>query len=242
MKSSHLGLVQTNVSEYSLDKSGKRINKVEGCSFIRCTIRLHLPLFLNPETWVRHSYSKRDIFETLSAFLPVHLWQFALLLNIIPSSSAVSVSFSTNESLIIGSKAIVVKKIENELQNLDLGSVDQLDKEFEYHIPPIPRHSITSDHFNRVSKDALLCDKSDLLKPLHLENPIALCGCQWVGLKTERKGLAVMCSRIVPWSTYVQSGRPFDTMATRPFDIRINGSRFAGTEESCIVTRSHGER
>ena len=113
---------------------------------------MHLPLFLTMDVWVRHDYSLIDIQTTLEYFSPKHLWQLALLYGISSSNSAIKLAFSNPETMVYGSKAIVIRKIMKILHDnytfKQSGSV--LDTERKEHIPPIPIHKISENEYKML--------------------------------------------------------------------------------------------
>jgi hypothetical protein len=229
IQSLHDGLTQMTTYNYEVDDS----RRVGGNTFSRI-VALTLPLFLTMDVWKRHNYSVSDIKSTLEYFSAVHLWQCALLHGVSPSNSAIKLAFSTPESMVYGSKAIVIRKIEKILiqqHNFpEKGSV--LDTLREDHIPPIPIHCLATTAFNK-------CSSLLPTKPVNLLSELTFdCYFQWkdiymVPLWIEKDALYMI--RIIPKKVFLESGRlKNNSLSNQPVKILIQGEEYCGVEESCF--------
>lgn len=224
------GLVQQNECGYDMIND-KRVNTTLRGSFHR-TVQLHLPLFLTLPVWIRHGYSTRDIRTTLEYFASIHLWQCALLYGISISNSAIKLSFSTRESMVYGSKAIVIRKIEKAVQNIhDFTSNSHvLDTVRVDHIPPLPLHRMLKPQFHELVQ-LLPTQPVDLMQSIVFERSLTWRGIDIVPLWFEQD--ALYCIRIVPLQVFVNSQRmQHACLSNRPLDVWVSGTQFAGTEEA----------
>lgn len=222
----HDGLTQSKISSYISQN-----NTLPDA--LRIDIRLNLPLFLTIPVWIRHGYSLTDIRTTLDFFSALHLWQCALLFGIPISSSAIKISFATADSMIYGSKAIVIKKIERLLRLT--GKFDNpttvLDTTREDHIPPLPLHRVSKLYFTTVC-EILPREHVDIMRTIFYDKYISWRDIQIVPLWIEKN--AIYCVRIVATETYRASGRTCEQgqLSTRPLEIHIGGQTYAGLEEA----------
>jgi hypothetical protein len=225
------GLVQRTLVEYDLDES----RRVPGKTFRR-VIELTLPLFLTTELWERHDYSISDIRTTLEYFSAIHLWQCALLHGISASNSAIKLAFSTPESMIYGSKAIVIRKIEKLVsKQFSENSPSVLDTLTLDHIPPIPVHSITHNQWVELS-NILPKKPVNLLDTLHYTGSFKWKNIILVPMWLEKN--SIYSIRIIPLSIFNASGRiKKPSLSNKPLSIIVNGELFAGLEEACFFNK-----
>eukprot|EP01047_Picozoa_sp_COSAG01_P084101 COSAG01_NODE_17905_length_1115_cov_1.334646_2_plen_219_part_01 len=193
------GLTQTRNAKLYFKKMPKQIKNVER------HIILNLPLFMTIPVWRRHNYSLSDIRLTLSDFNALHLWQCALLLGIAASNSAIKLAFSTPESMVYGSKAIVINKIQKLLKtnyNFNDDNPSTLDTKRDDHVPPLPIHklSVTDYHF---LKSILPSTMPKLMEVVEYRNYFSWKDIKIVPLWKDKEDL--YCVRIVPLTTFENS-------------------------------------
>jgi len=225
------GLTQETLVNYNIEQHNKRSHSSEKSIFTR-TVTLHLPLFLTIPVWKRHSYTLEDIHCTLEFFSSVHLWQCALLFGISASGSAIKLAFSTPESMVYGSKAIVIRKIEKIIQNQydfpKKGSV--LDTVRDDHIPPLPLHrldTVTFENLMSYLPQKPVC----MLETILIQDYVTWKDIMIVPLWIEKE--AVYCIRIVLQTVFSGSDRMQNTcLSTRPLQIQIGDTLYAGLEEA----------
>jgi hypothetical protein len=232
----HEGLSQETEMNYNMINC-KRIICDTNYMFTR-SLKLHLPLFLTIPLWKRHGYSMSDIHVTLEFFSSIHLWQCALLLGISASNSAIKLAFSTPESMVYGSKAIVIRKIEKILQESfdfdTIGSV--LDKIRDDHIPPLPIHSIDTSVFQTLCQ-YVPTQPFDMLNLIVFDDLFMWNGIKVVPLWIE-KG-ALYCVRIIDRTVFDDSKRvKKDCLSTRPLNIKVGSDHYAGIEEAMFFVPS----
>ena len=226
----HAGLTQQTYLQYELDSDMKR---VPGTTFERY-ITLHLPLFLTIELWERHEYSLSDIRTTLKFFSAIHLWQCALLYGISPSNSAIKLAFSTPESMVYGSKAIVIKKIEKLLLAEKYKFVhceSILDTIRHDHIPPLPLHYLSMENWTYLQK--LIPDNVNLSETITYSGKLDWKDISVVPFWYEKK--AIYTVKIIERSIFEASGRiKKASRANQPYRIIVDGKEYCGVEESCF--------
>lgn len=225
----HSGLTQKSYLEYSLE-DGKRVS---GSDFVR-TVMLNLPLFLTIDVWRRHGYTLSDVKTTLEYFSSVLLWQYGLLHGIVASNSAIKVSFSTPESMVYGSKAIVIRKISKLLvqeYGLHNNKPSVLDTIREDHVPPIPLHTLNKKKWNDLYK--MLPENANLMRQIKFSTAFEWKDILLVPLWLE-KG-AIYTIRIVPYEVFAESQRDHSSsLSNKPYDIWVDEKQFCGLEEACF--------
>lgn len=236
----HDGLIQQTELYYKI-QNNRRCETDMDHVFDR-RVKLHLPLFLTVPLWKRHGYTVPDILNTLGYFSAIHLWQCALLFGISTSSSAVKIAFSTPESMVYGSKAIVIRKIKRAIQqNFDFpprGSV--LDSVRDDHIPPLPIHSIDKDMYDAMA----------VAMPKTVSHMLGAIGVgvlfDWMDILVAplwiEKG-ALYCVRVVEKAVFLESNRNrHDRLSNRPVHIVVDGREYAGLEEAMFFTAGPAAR
>lgn len=229
IESLHDGLTQRVVFNYSLEDS----HRVLGNMFER-VVELNLPLFLTHDVWKRHNYSITDITTTLEYFSALHLWQCALLYGISPSNSAVKLAFSTPESMVYGSKAIVIRKIRKVLIQSQqfAGSTSVLDMKREDHIPPIPIHNLNQEMWDLLVRN-LPQKPVDLLDVIEYVEGLYWNGVLMVPIWFE-KG-AIYAVRVVHQRVFDACGRvKYPALSNKPLHILIDQDTYCGVEEACF--------
>jgi hypothetical protein len=224
------GLTQQTTVKYNIQNC-KRHLVPKKFVFTR-VVNLHLPLFLTIPLWKRHGYSMIDIHTTLEFFSSIHLWQCALLYGISASNSAIKLAFATPESMVYGSKAIVIRKIEKVLkQTFDFrqtGSV--LDTVRDDHIPPLPLHRLDAATYLQLLL-RLPKQPVNMLETIYFDDCYNWNGIQVVPLWMEKD--ALYCVRIINKTVFSNSGRVRkQCLSNRPLDIVIKENSFAGVEEA----------
>jgi hypothetical protein len=201
------------------------------------TVHMVLPLFLTLPVWQRHDYSLDDVQVTLDCFSAENLWQCALLLGVTTSNSAVKLSFTTPESLVFSSKAIVIRKLIKLLHDNQFftSQVSVLDKVRDEHEPPLPIHRLCRSDFE------LLCSLMPtqpvaLLRAIPVVRTFRFKNTDIVPLWVE--GGALYCVRVVPADVYQSARKPCRSLSTRPLDIRIGDLEYAGLEEAMFFEPS----
>ena len=230
----HEGLIQQTTMTYNLDEDMKRC---PGTTFCR-RISFHLPLFLTVEFWKRHEYSLQDIRTTLQFFASVHLWQCALLYGgISPLNSAIKLAFSKPESMIYGSKAIVIKNIIKKLhdeQQYSFSDKDPsvLDTLRQDHIPPLPLHKLSAVDWESLV-NLTPTEPVDLLSGLTYPYAFAWKDIHLVPLAFEKGAIRAM--KIIRSEVFYASGRvKRESMSNQPVAVRIAGQEYCGVDELCL--------
>ena len=195
------------------------------------SIDLNLPLFLTVPLWERHGYSLSDIAVTLEFFSAIYLWQTALFFDISPSNSAIKLSFSSPESMVYGSKAIVIRKILRHIRNtysfntgasvLDTGRVS--------HIPPLPVHKIDHDFYHQLL-EAVPTEEVDMLGTIQFKRVFTWRSIWVVPMWLEDR--ALYCVRVVTPEDFQACGRQNKCLSNRPLDVRVGDTRYCGVEEA----------
>ena len=225
------GLTQITMYNYTLSEDEFKPQQ----NVFERIVRLNLPLFLTVQVWQRHGYTLNDIKTTLEYFPAIHLWQCALLHGISASNSAIKLAFSTPESMVYGSKAIVIRKIEKMIsQNYQFSNIypSVLDVLREDHIPPIPIHPLNELEWYKLTSLLPTTPLTNLLETIYYKNYFQWKDIFMVPLWVEKE--AIYTIRIVTEKTFNTSGRTQNTISTRPLDIRIGNDVYCGVEEACF--------
>lgn len=230
IKYTHSGLTQQTTVHYNIENSKRHISE-KNFVFTR-VVHLHLPLFLTIPVWKRHGYSMADIHVTLEFFSSIHLWQCALLYGISASNSAIKLAFATPESMVYGSKAIVIRKIEKVLQQTHdfptSGTV--LDTIRDDHIPPLPLHSLDSETYDQLLSH-MPPQPVNMLDTIFYKDYFQWKDIKVVPLWIEKE--ALYCIRIICMDEFRNSERvKTPCLSNRPLDIRVGQMEFAGVEEA----------
>ena len=176
-------------------------------------MRFTLPLFMNIKTFVRHGYSTEDVKRTLRYFSAGILWQFCILLGIHPSPSSVKTNFSGTHMLVHGSKAIAIRKIENQISPyLDPCGKSVLDNKYIQHVPPLPIHDESAQTIQEMIHfldDRVANNKRDIFKWKDIRiKPIEY--------YEEYMRLVVYCVRVTEKQTFDNSLRENKSICTQP--------------------------
>ena len=205
-------------------------------SNVTLTLQLCLPLFLTQKLWRRYKYNIANINTTLEVFNPRHLWQLATLYGILPNISAIKLSFETPESMVFGSKAIVIKKL-----------VAQVKKQFQYdkhtcsaldltrldHVPPLPVCTINEHVWQKWANLIPKQQPPALLDVLHFSEVVCWNGILLVPLWIENLD-ALFCVRVITSAVFEQSHRNrYPCLSTQPLRIQTPDNSYAGVEE-CV--------
>lgn len=233
----HEGLTQQTVLKYNLVNSKREITNAE--NVFQRNVNLNLPLFLTSPLWERHGYSLADIHTTLEYFSSIHLWQCALLYNISASNSAIKLAFSTPESMVYGSKAIVIRKIEKVLKNnlkFNTCSVSVLDTIRDDHIPPLPIHVLDVKTYQELV-DRIPEQPLNMLDTIYFDDFFYWKDIKVVPLWIEQD--ALYCIRVLELSVFKDSERvKKESLCNRPLDIVIGDKCFAGVDEAMFFSKS----
>jgi hypothetical protein len=225
------GLTQVSEVEY-MTVDCKRVSQGESMPFKR-QIKLNLPLFLTKEVWIRHNYSLSDVHTTLEFFSSLLLWQTAILNGIMTSNSTVKLAFSSPESMVYGSKAIVIRKLERMMDDIfDFPRKSVLDTERCLHVPPIPIHTIAKEEWQDMYNNLPSLTQNNLLVPIYVNKFFKWKDIMIVPMWLE-KG-AIYCVRIVTADVFNSSGRKDDAICRKPLYIIVHGKQYRGLEESCF--------
>lgn len=242
----HAGLTQANHVEYHTHDGRRTLGTTDtvglprGRKVVR-EVHLTLPLFLTPQVWLRYGYSLSDVLLTLDFFRAENLYQLALLFGISPSNSAVKVAFASKTSIVFSSKAIAVKKIKAVLvKRYRFAPHSVLDTIRTQHVPPLPVVEIPKPDYDQVITwipDDLKITKGDAWPCAYRYKDIAL-----VPYAVE-KG-AIYAVRIIRWDTFLASGRPHQSLATRPMPVTLRddpGTGYCAVEEACFLVPRGGD-
>lgn len=242
---SHAGLTQSNRVDYHTHDGRRTLASTNGVGVpgqkVVREVHLTLPLFLTPQVWLRYGYSLSDVLLTLDFFRAENLYQLALLFGISPSNSAVKVAFASKTSIVFSSKAIAVKKIKTVLVNRYQFAVHSvLDTVRTQHVPPLPVVEILKTDYDRVITwipDDVKITKGDVWPCAYRYKDISL-----VPYAVE-KG-AIYAVRVVPWSTFLASGRRHGSLSTRPMPVTLRDdphTKYCAVEEACFLVPRGGE-
>lgn len=222
----HEGLTQVLQWSYNVKNCRRYSNNTE--HQFEQVIKLNLPLFMTIPVWKRHGYSISDITTTLNFFSSMHLWQCALLFGIIPSNSAIKIAFSTRQSMVFGSKAIVIRKLVKLLEDIFTEDGSVLDDIRDDHIPPLPLHKINIAQYEKIYK-WLPKKKINMLKDIYIEDFV-----RWKDIKIAplyvEKG-ALLCVRIIDVDVFNKSKRDKKSLSNKPLSIIIKSVQYVGVEE-----------
>lgn len=232
------GLTHTSQIAYDIRK-GKRRLFVTKSPFSR-TVRLTPPLFLTEGVWRRHGYTMFDIRMTLSYFSPVHLWQLALLNGISASNSAIKLAFATPESMVYGSKAIVIRKIcklmksrsELWVTGKKQSKVRSVLSKLGGHVPPLPYHVVDHNMYEKLLANVPSLPV-DMTTPMYMKTMVKWRDITFVPLYTEKN--AIFCVRVIPRTTYETSRGPYkkiNSLCAYPVCIWVNDVEYAGVDEA----------
>lgn len=214
------------------------------------TMSLHLPLFLTMPLWIRHGYTLKDIRTTLQAFPAEYLWQVASLYGVCVSNSAIKLSFAAPESMIFGSKSIVVAKIMSAISKLLPHKQEKqrsvLDRKRSDWVPLLPTHAVGQERFRQLVSDIppITYDESciDLVAA-----PRRWCDILFVPYRVEYgdcdEGIhdAVYCVRVVCDDVFTMSRNqhpPGSRVYSVPQKVRWQGQLFACTDEAMFFTKN----
>lgn len=225
------GLTQILSQKYILKNSKRHIT--EDTYQFEQSIKLTLPLFMTIPVWKRHEYSYSDIIETLNYFSSLHLWQCALLFGIVPSNSAIKIAFSTRQSMVFGSKAIVIKKLGKILENIFEEKPSILDNKRE-HKPPLPIHTISMEKFKEM-RNLIPRKKIDMLDKIFVQEYICWKDIKIIPLWLEKD--AILCVRIVKENIFHKSPRCKNSISNMPLKVVIHQECYSGLEE-CMFFKS----
>ena len=203
---------------------------------LSCLHILHLPMFLTEQVWERCEYSIDDIKTTLEYFSALLLWQCALVYDITPSNSAIKLGFSTPESMIYGSKAIVIRKIYKKLCSKFIKKDSVLDKTCIDHIPPIPVHRLSAHKWSALQQMVPKNNENtNLLCNLYYDSIFMWKDIQMVPLNYEQN--YIYCVRIIPEEIFHTSNRIQNpSLSNRPLSIYVRNQKYYGIEETCLFT------
>lgn len=230
------GLIEEVSWTYSIDGN----KRIEGREFKR-TVRLFVPLCLRPSFWKRNKYSLEDVYNTIRPFLPQTLWKYALLFGITSSNSTIKISFSSPESMIFGSRAIVIEKlmqvIKKRYRHVLNTKASILDITHLDHNPPIPVHHVSKSIFDKIHSLIRMDEHSfanNILREIHYQDYFTFNEVQMVPTEIEKD--SILAIRIFNWDVYQKiRGIRGNALCYRPFDIRIKNQRYAGScEEACL--------
>jgi hypothetical protein len=222
------GLQSRSTNNYTINQS----TRVEG-TLINRTIDINLPLFLSPETWERHQYSKKDIFSTLECFPSTTLWRWALFHGIPPTSSAIKPTSMDVSSIIHVSKSVVIKKIMKYVQtnypSRNLQSVLDLSRrDFK---PRLPVHAL--DEMEWLVMLAAVPTAINYSLSIEYQRCFKFRDVDMVPLENTRGQIYAV--RIVRKSAFVESGRHVrKTKYMGPLDIQIAGETYHNVDEACL--------
>lgn len=209
------------------------------CENLLINIQIRIPLFLTIELWLRYEYNLYDIKRTISCFSSLLLWQCALQFNIIPSSSSVKITLSTSESMVFGSKSIVIHKIlqcmaANFPQIKDKPSILKIKSNNVPNIPvvvfdvlvfleiakSIPKEKPKLFQDNEITKLFKYKDITFFPKHLHTNK-------------------IIMCNRIIPYVDFLEAGRYREKcICSYPVIVFIKNTKYAVMEE-CFFAITH---
>ena len=206
----------------------------------------HLPLFLTPSVWKRYGFSLADIKTTIVWNQTEHLYQLGLLHGISPSNSAVKIAFSSRTSLVFSSKAIISKKIVQQLEQRFAEKLAHrlcyfyrfpeescLDTVRQDHVPALPLVVVSLEVFEYWCKQ--IPDDFREIDGGHWKEAWTFKDIQMVPFWIE-KG-ALLMTRIIAKSVFDASGRISDSLATKPIRVTIGRKQkeYCGVEEACFL-------
>lgn len=213
-------------------------------------MRLHLPLFLQQDTWRRHEYSLRDVAMTLRCFSPLHLWQLGAWEKIMASNSAIKASCASDDSLIYGGRAIIHEKLVKHFQKTYAhpSAHDVLTRPNDPQAPPLPVHRLGAEQFAAYRALLPAPEGNPLLArrryaralvwrgitvvPVDYEEPPAA---QDPGAAARSAGADqpyLLMARVISRATYALHYGDPQSIAAHPQMIEVGGEDFCVTEEA----------
>lgn len=200
-------------------------------------LKITLPYFLTENMWERYSYSLADIYSTLKDTKSYFLWHLALLEFLPITNSSCKCSTDQLNSIIIGSKQVVISKLRRLYQTKchnrkNLPSV--LDQTTD-HIPRLPIVSISDPAFFEHLSIRTIGHRYEYYEySLPYVNDLG-----YLFVPREKDKGNIWMNRIQEKKEYVKLHGPPESLTMAVGEFKLNDIVYVFLEESYLFKLSH---